>query len=175
MVFGKPDSLPTCASNSLREIANMEAMSISPLFVSGWEVAGIRSAEKFFSALTQVLPLPVNLCFEGTSISPDVRTLFASSTVAATLQIPPGTIWPKPSVFHVLATQHLIHELAGLAGRHVGPEVCDHFHAYNNGRGLMQWYDAFDLPLLIDESIAEASVQIFCRELGVQYARWHAT
>ena len=156
------------------KIANMEAMSRGPLLASGWEVPGIKSAERFFSALTEVLPLPVHLCFEGTSISSDVRTLLASSAVVATLQIPPGTIWPRPSVFHVLATEQFTHELAALAGRHVEPEVCDHFHAYNNGQGLMQWYDAFDLPLLIDQSITEASVQRFCRKLGVQYARWHA-
>ncbi len=156
------------------KIANMEAMSSISLFVSGWEVAGIRNAEKFFSALTEVLPLPVHLCFEGTSISSDVRTLLASGVVAATLQIPPGTIWPKPSVFHVLATEQFIHELAALAGRHAESEVCDHFHAYQDSRGLMQWYDAFDLPLLIDESITDASLQRFCNKLGVQYARWHA-
>jgi len=153
----------------------MEARSSSPLFVSGWEVAGIRSAGKFFSALTEVLPLPVHLCFEGTSVSSDVRTLFASSAVEATLQIPPGTIWPKPSVFHVLATEQFIHELAALASRHAGPEICDHFHAYDDNHGLMQWYDAFDLPLLIDDSIDEASLERFCRKLGVRYARWHAT
>lgn len=149
-------------------------MSSKPLFVSGWEVAGIRTAEKFIPALTEILSLPVHLCFEGTSISSDVRILLASNAVAATRQIPPGTIWPKPSVFHVLATEQFIHELAALAGRHAGPEVCDHFHAYNDSRGLMQWYDAFDLPLLIDESIAEASLQTFCNRLGVRYARWHA-
>ena len=153
----------------------MEAMSSSPLFVSGWEVAGIRSPQKFFSALTEVLPLPVHLCFEGTNISSDVRTLLASSAVAATLQIPPGTIWPKPSVFHVLATKQFIYELAALGGRHVGPEMCDHFHAYNDSHGLMQWYDAFDLPLLIANSIDEASLENFCQKLGVRYARWHAT
>jgi hypothetical protein len=157
------------------KIANTKAMSSKPLFVSGWEVAGIRSARKFFAALTEVLPLPVRLCFEGTNISSDVRTLFASSAVAATLQIPPGTIWPKPSVFHVLATEQFIHELAALAGKHAGPEVCDHFHAYSDSHGpLMQWYDAFDLPLLIEESITEESLKGFCRKLGVQYARWHA-
>jgi hypothetical protein len=152
----------------------MDAMPSRPLFVSGWKVAGIRSAEQFFSALTEVLPLPVRLCFEGTSICSDVRTLLASSAIVATLQIPPGTIWPKPSVFHVLATEQFIHELAALAGRHAGPEVCDHFHAYNDSHGLMQWYDAFDDPLLIDESITEPSLDSFCRRLEVQYARWHA-
>jgi len=156
------------------KIDKIEAMSSRPLFVSGWEVAGIRSAEKFFSASTEVLRWPVHLCFEGTSISSDVRTLLASSAVSATLQIPPGTIWPKPSVFHVLASEQFIHELAALAGRHAEPEVCDHFHAYNDSHGLMQWYDAFDLPLLIDESIAEVSLQSFCQKLGVQYAPWHA-
>jgi len=152
----------------------MRAMSTKPLFVSGWEVAGIRSAEKFFSAVSNVLPLPVYLCFEGTRISSEVRALLASSAVAATLQIPPGTIWPKSSVFHVLATELFLQELAVLAGRHSESEVCDHFHAYNNGHGLMQWYDAFDLPLLIDESIPKESLQAFCRKLDVQCARWHA-
>jgi hypothetical protein len=156
------------------KIVNMGARSSRPLFASGWEVAGIRSAEKFSSALTEVLPLPMNLCFEGTSISSDVRKLLVSNAVVAALQIPTGTIWPKPSAFHVLATEQFIHELAALAGRHVGPEVCDHFYAYNDGQGLMQWYDAFDLPLLIDKSITEASLQSFCHKLGVQYAPWHA-
>jgi hypothetical protein len=106
-------------------------------------------------------------------MSMDVRALLASGAVAATLQIPPGTIWPKPNVFHVLATEQFIHELAALAERHAEPEVCDHFHAYNDSHGLMQWYDAFDLPLLIDESIVEESLKSFCRKLAVEYARWH--
>src|SRR6202167_4191326 len=42
----------------------------------------------------------------------------------------PGTTWPKPSVFHVLATEQLFRQLAALAGRHAESEVCDHFHAY---------------------------------------------
>jgi hypothetical protein len=150
-------------------------MSSKPLFVNGWEVAGIGSAEKFFSALTELLSLPVHLCFEGTSIASDVRALLASSVVAPTLEIPRGTIWPKPSVFHVLATEPFIHELVLLAGRHAEPELCDHFHAYSNSHGLMQWYDAFDLPLLIDQSIVEANLRPFCQKLGAQYLPWHAS
>jgi hypothetical protein len=156
------------------EIANMEAMSSRPLFESGWEVAGIGNAEGFFSALPEILPLPVHLCFEGTRISSDVRKLLAANTVPATLEIPPGTIWPKPSVFHVLATEQFLHEFVALAGKHAETEICDHFHAYNDRHGLLQWYDAFDLPLLIDSSITEASLEGFCRKLGVQYARWRA-
>ena len=145
-----------------------------PLFVSGWEVTGIKSAGKFFPALTQILPLPVNLCFEGTRISPDVQALLVLNAVTPSLQIPLGTIWPKPSVFHVRATREFIDQLAVLAVKHAEPEICDHFHAYNDSRGLMQWYDAFDLPLLVEESIAERNLESFCGTLGARYSRWHA-
>jgi hypothetical protein len=144
-----------------------------PLFVRGWEVAGIGSAEKFFSALTEILPSSTYLCFEGTSISSDIRTLLASSAVAARRLIPPGTIWPKPSVFHVLATERFLHELTALARGHAEAEICDHVHAYDESHALMQWYDAFNLPLLINESVEQISVQTFCRKLGVHYVRWH--
>jgi hypothetical protein len=150
-------------------------MSSDSHFRCGWQVFGIKRAARFFSALTGFLPLPVYLCFEGTSISSDVVELLTSSAVAPTLQIPPGTIWPKPLVFHVLATEQFLRELAALAARHAEPEICDHFHAYKDGHGLLQWYDAFDLPLLIDESITEASLQGFCNKLGVQCVRWQAT
>src|ERR1700722_471926 len=141
-------------------------MSTQPLFVNGWEVTGINSAEKFFLALPGILPMPLTLYFEGTSISPDVVALFASNAVTPTLEIPIGTIWPKPSVFHVRATEQFLDKLAALARNHAEAEVCDHFHAYGDNQGLMQWYDAFSGdPLLIGGSIPEAQVQSLCRKL----------
>jgi hypothetical protein len=135
----------------------------------------IIGAEKFFLALPEILPLPVNLRFEGTSMSPDALALFACNAAAHTLEIPPGTIRPKPSMFHVHATEQFLQQLAALAGKHAEAEVCDHFHAYSNSQGLMQWYDAFSGdPLLVEESIPEAKVQGFCRKLGAKYARWRA-
>jgi len=150
-------------------------MASRPLFVSGWQVEGIKSAGKFFSVLTEVLPLPVYLYFEGDTIAADVRSLLASSAVVPVHEILRATIWPKPSIFHVLATKQFIHELAVVAAKHAEPEVCDHFHAYSDSRVLMQWYDAFSDPLLIDESIIEASLHSFCKKLGAQYSPWHAT
>ena len=166
---------PAVKVHTRSETDNIGAMSTKPLFGSGWELPGIRSAAKFFVALPGILPLPANLCFEGTSITSDVHSLLASNAATQTLQIPPGTIWPKPSVFHVCATEKLLDQLAGLARHHAEPEICDHFHAYSGNRGLMQWYDAFSGdPLLVDGSIAEAKVQTFCRILGVPYAIWCA-
>ena len=149
-------------------------MLTKPLFASGWEVTGINRADKFFAALTTILPPAANLCFEGTSIAPDIRTLLASNVVASTFKIPLGTVWPKPKLFHVHATEQFVRELAALAKAHAEPEICDHFYAYKDSRGLMQWHDAFDDPLLIDESIVEKNLQAFCRLVGAHYSRWRA-
>ena len=150
-------------------------MATKPLFDSGWELPGITSAEKFFVLLPEILVLPANLCFEGTRIAPDVQSFFASHAATQIQQIPPGTVWPKPSVFHVRATERFLHQLAALARKHAEPEICDHFHVYDGNQGLLQWYDAFSGdPLLLDESVGEMKVQIFCRKLGVPYARWRA-
>jgi hypothetical protein len=108
-------------------------------------------------------------------MSPDALALFASNAATHTLEIPTGTIWPKPSVFHVHATEQFLQQLAALAGKHAEAEVCDHFHAYSGSQGLMQWYDAFSGdPVLIEECMPEAKVRGFCCKLGVKYARWRA-
>jgi hypothetical protein len=142
--------------------------------VNGWEVPGITSAEKFFSALPEVLTLPAKLRFEGTSIPPDLQSLCASSKVPPTLEIPRGTIWPAPAIFNVLVTESFIHELTALAVQLAEPQLFDHFHAYDDHRLLMQWYDAFLLPLFIDESVSEVGIRNFCLQLGVRYTRWRS-
>ena len=146
-------------------------MSDEPFVANGWEVRGIRLADAFFDALAELVPLPAYLCFEGTSIVPDVREVLEANAVAPAIQIPAGTLWPRPNAFHVLANESFIRKLAVLAGQHAEPEICDHFHAYQNGHGLLQWYDAFDDPLLVDESIPEAALERFCAKLGVRYSQ----
>ena len=149
-------------------------MTDKPFVKNGWEVEGIRQAAAFFDALVELLPLPTYLCFEGTSVAPDVRALLEANAVAPAMNIKTGTLWPKPRIFHILASEPLLLKLATLARHHAEPEVCDHFHAYQNGHGLLQWYDAFSDPLLVEETIAEAAVQHFCSKLGVRYSRWQA-
>lgn len=143
-------------------------MAVEFLIRNGWQVAGIASPSKFFVALPVLLPLPVTLCFEGTRIAPQIQALFLANAVTPGLEIPTGTIWPKPSAFHVLGTEEFLRRLAALGGRN--GRACDHFHAYKDGRGLLQWYDAFSsLPLLVDESISEEALQNFCDKLGARY------
>jgi hypothetical protein len=146
-------------------------MANEPFVEVGWEVKGIRRADAFFDVLGEVLTLPVYLCFEGTSIATDVRALLESSAVEPGMDIPTGTLWPRPSMFHVLGDQAFLRKVAVLASQHAEAEICDHFHAYQNRHGLLQWYDAFNDPLLFDRSIPEATIQRFCSRLGARYSQ----
>ena len=123
----------------------------------------------------EFLPLSTYLCFEGTSVAPDVRALLEANAVAPAMNITRGTLWPEPNVFHVLATERLLRTLATLARHLAEPEICDHFHAYKDGRLVLQWYDAFSDPLLVNETVVEATGQAFCSRLGVRYSRLQAS
>lgn len=136
-----------------------------------WEVPGITRADQFFAALPDLLSFPVYLCFEGTSMAPDIRALFESRAVEPARQIPKGTLWPKPSIFHVIASTDFVQEMARLALSHAEPEICDHFHAYNSSALLVQWHDAFVIPLLVDDSVPQPSLEKFCERLGVSFHR----
>jgi hypothetical protein len=149
-------------------------MTEPSLVGAGWQIEGIRGSERFFLSLHQLLPDPAYLVFEGVSIASDVRELLQASAVPARRQVAVGTLWPEPSTFHVPSSASFLAALAELAAQHAEPEMCDHFHAYDESRGLLQWYDAFDLPLLVSGSIEEARISSFCAALGATYKQWKA-
>jgi hypothetical protein len=144
-------------------------MASLPFLQSGWQIEGIRDGAAFFEALQLILTSPAYLIFEGTSIARDVRALLESAVVPALFDVAAGTIWPRPAIFHVRASTPFLDRLGELATRHAEPEICDHFHAYDDAGILLQWYDAFDLPLLVAPSIPQPSLRVFCDALGTTY------
>jgi hypothetical protein len=88
-----------------------------------------------------------------------------------TTKVALGTIWPKPKVFHLSIAPEVVQELAALTGQHATPEICDHLHAYKDGRVLLEWHDAFDQKLLISREVSEEKVAEFCKRLGAKYER----
>jgi len=146
-------------------------MTSDLLFESRWEVAGIRAGEEFFRILPDLLPDPAYLVFEGTSIAPDVDQLFQSAAVPPRQSIPAGTARPRPATDQVPASATFLDALADLAARHAEPELCDHFHAYDDARWLLQWYDAFDGSLLVDRTVGQDAVQRMCDALGATSER----
>jgi hypothetical protein len=149
-------------------------MTEQPLFNSGWEVDGIRDGEHFFGALHEILPISACMVLEGVSIAPDVRCVLESAAVPVRRHIPSGTIFPTPTAYHVPASMSLLASLADLAAAHAEPELCDHFHAYDDLRVLVQWYDAFNLSMLADISIPESKIRKLCDALGATYRKWRA-
>lgn len=151
-----------------------EIMTHQPLVRSGREVSGIRDSDKFFRSLVDLLPTPAYLVFEGTSIAHDVCQLLQPAAIAPRRHIPVGTIFPRPVAYHIPVSPSFLVAMADLAAKHAEPEICDHLHAYDDSRVLLQWYDAFDSSMVVDDSIAEESLLEFCDALGATYGRWRS-
>ena len=145
-------------------------MGNGALVSQGWEIRGIRSSQKFFAGLADLLPLPAVFYFEG-QLTPRVRQFLAPHRVEPTFEIQVGTIWPKPFIMHVNATPEFAMALGKIASSHARTEICWHFHAYREAQGLVQWYDAFALPLLVSSLIPEEKIVNFSRRLKAEFSR----
>lgn len=140
-----------------------------------WVINGLSDFEAFFRNLGRLLPKAEAIVyFEGVSISPDVRDFFEKHSVTAWHEVRRGTIWPKPLIFHLPATQEILSSLADLASRHAYPEIADHCHVYVKGRMILQWYDACDkgCPLGVASEIPEENVKAFCDLTGASYTAY---
>ena len=136
----------------------------------GCEVPGIRDLSEFLRALPELLPQGSILYLEGTS-APDVIAFLERHPAPYTNKVAAGTIWPRPTFFHIQITPDTMHELAGLCEIHATAEVCFHVHAYRDGQVLVEQYDAFSQPLWISRDVAEDKVAHFCKRLGVSYKK----
>jgi hypothetical protein len=144
------------------------------LVESGWEVADVTDGESSFRSLHLLLPGSATLVFECCGFAPDVRDLLRAAAIAPRRLVPLGTAFPRSEVFHVPASVSFLGAFADLAATHAEPELCDHLHAYDDDRHLVQWYDAFDLPLFVDGSITEDAIRAFSDAVGASYGPWRA-
>jgi hypothetical protein len=80
-----------------------------------------------------------------------------------------GTISPRPTVYHVPATETNLLCLADATEGCPDSEIAWHFHVYQPGKVLLHWYDIFALPLYISKDISEEKIITFCTKLGVDY------
>ena len=137
-----------------------------------WVIEGLSDYELFFQHLQHLLPESgAVICVEGVALSPDVRQFLEKHSVAPLKEVLCGTIWPKPSIFHLPASPEVLSGLANLASRHATPEIADHCHVYTGDGMILQWYDACDpgCPLGAGPSISEEQVKAFCSRTGARY------
>lgn len=136
-----------------------------------WEVAGETDFPSLLTALSDLLPKESVLYFEGGVHSGVLLEFLRQHEMPAGAKVAYGTIWPKPSVFHLPATPEILQRLAVITKSLAAPEVASHFHVYRNQVVLLQCHDVFSLPLLLSGEFAEESVKAFAERLHMTSMR----
>jgi hypothetical protein len=126
---------------------------------SFWELDGQTDFPRLLRALSDFLPDGCILYFEGGSPDKGLLEFFNTRGIPEQSHVAVGTIWPKPSCFHVPATRQNLFELAALAESRAEPEVAVHFHVYRDAEVLLEWYDVFYQPMCLSAEFPEHVVR----------------
>ena len=121
-------------------------------------IEGPQTFSQLFRALDGWLPDGSVLYFESGSPSAEIESFMAEHAIPEQIHIALGTIWPKPRVFHVPATNATLSRLAGIMEHHACPQLAVHFHVYRDGAVLLQWHDAFGQEMLVGPSVSDDQV-----------------
>lgn len=135
------------------------------------EVSGKTDFPSLLTSLPDLLPEASILYFEGGSPSGNLLEFLRAHGVPERAHVAYGTIWPKPTVFHVPATPKTMKRLAELMGSRAYPELAIHFHVYRDQSVLLEWHDAFTQPMLISGELSEQQVRAFAEKLRMSCER----
>lgn len=137
----------------------------------GWEIYPTSEGEEFFRGLPAILPADCNLCLEGSSIVPQVRSFLARWPAPHPVKLMAETAPSSNEFFHIPLNAETIEGLAQLHPHYAQPEFCDHLYAYAGSKMLIEWSDAFctDSQVLLAGSIDEAAVALFADAIGSSY------
>jgi len=136
-----------------------------------WELAGPRTFSDLFAALRSVLPADAVLYFEGGTPDQEISAFLATYAVPERAHVAFGTIWPRPKVAHVPVSEEVFDQLVSMMERHAEPELAIHFHVYRESEVLLQWYDAFSLPIWLSDWFTEEQVASMAGAMGTSYHR----
>jgi hypothetical protein len=136
-----------------------------------WELDGKTSFPRVPRALRELLPCDSVLYFEDGSPPKALRAFLDAHKTAEQAHVAQGTLWPRPTCYHVAATAENLAELARLTERCLTPELAIHFHVYHNREVLLEWHDAFWEPMLLSAALPEDKVAAFARSLGMTVTR----
>jgi hypothetical protein len=136
-----------------------------------WEVEGPTDFEELFNALIGWVPNDAILYFEDGSHDKEISAFMNSNAIPEVSPIALGTLWPRPKVYHLPGTDHILRELATIMQHHATPELAIHFHVYVKDNIILEWHDAFSQPMLMHGSITEEKVKAFADKIGKNYKK----
>lgn len=135
---------------------------------NSWRISRVKSAEDFFRAVQPLVQGATHIFLEGAA-APDIVALVQPYADQCEYLAPVGTLWSWPGRNQRLtlkASPALLARLSEVAANHAEPEICTHLHFYREAEPLLQWFDAFDDPLLVSKAIPRETVERFCTEVG---------
>jgi hypothetical protein len=141
------------------------------VFGPHWELAAPQGLPALFRALDGWLPDGSVLYFEDGLHSPEVTAFMRAHAVPERAHLEMGTIWPRPSVYHLPASPEVFARLVDLAENHAAPELAIHLHAYLDDEVLVQGYDILAQELWLSPTLPEQRVRDLAIRLGVVYRR----
>lgn len=136
-----------------------------------WELDGPRTFVELLTALRSHLPADAMLYFEGGAPDGEIRAFLDAHSVPEPVHVALGTIWPRPEVFHVPASEQALDQLVSLMTHHAEPQLAVHFHVYRESDVLLQWHDAFSFPILLSGWFTEEQVAAMAGSMGTSYRR----
>jgi hypothetical protein len=136
-----------------------------------WEVSGKTDFPSLLVALPELLPGECVLYFEGGWPSGELLKFLQEHRIPERAHVAYGTIWPKPTVFHLPATPKTMNPLAKLMCSFAYPELAVHFHVYRDQHVLLEWHDAFTQPMLLSGELPEQTVRRFAEGLHMSCER----
>lgn len=139
--------------------------------VPWWAVGEVTEFPRFLRQLPPLFSEDALLCLQGTNTQPDVEEFLAQRKGPVISKIALGTIWPRPSVFHMPLNLDNLSRLAAIAEQRVIPEICDHLHVYRGDTVLLEAWDVLDGFISLSGQISEELVKVFCGELGCLYEK----
>jgi hypothetical protein len=136
-----------------------------------WELSGKTDFPSVLRALASLLPEGSILYLEDGSPNNELRRFLEACAIPEQSHVAIGTIWPKPAYHHVPATPQNLTELARLSEHCAAPELAVHFHAYHEGKIVLEWHDALDQPMLLSGIIPDNKVKTFAQTLSLETAK----
>src|SRR3954447_22032065 len=140
-----------------------------PLRLNEAETVGVGYVSDFYAllrAVDEAMPKDSTLCFEGTSVAPDVVAFLERRQAPIRSAIAPNTLWPKPQFFHLSLAGTDLSQLRELAEDHAEPEIADHLVVYREGRVLLWAHDAGFGYVEVSDSLPEETIERFREALG---------
>ena len=131
-----------------------------------WEVSSPGRNPDFFKQLNIFLP-ENSLVYAESLYDKEVQKLLGEISKDCETILPNGTLWPRPKVFHIPATDENLLKIASIAEDHL---ISVHFHAYKGNEFILMWYDAFEKdPVYVSKAISEEKIKKFCKNLDLTY------